>query len=74
MTYYTPPSAQGQTVIVSYASGRDGIYMKEHDQSDGTIKWFCCDWDLYDGDFAPWNEAPEVDDEDWFTLKNAPEE
>lgn len=74
LSYHTPPAHQGQTVIVSYAGGRDGIYMREHDQSDGTTSYFCCSWDLYEGDFQPWNEAPDVDEDDWHPLKHAPEE
>ena len=71
--YYTPPEYQGQNSIISYAGGRDGIYMKEVSPC-GATTWHIADWDALQGEFQPWNEAPDVDDSDWSRLKKEPSE
>ena len=73
LEFHTPPEYQGQFAAISFAGGRDGIYMREV-MPCGTTSYHCCAWDDFQGEFQPWNEAPEVPDHAWRRLSRQPEE
>lgn len=72
MIYHIPPEHQGQNVIVAFAGGADGIYLRET-ASTGARAYYRASWDDLQGTFEPWNQTPAVDDDAWQKLDHPPE-
>ena len=63
--FITPPENQGQIVTVSYALAADeeAIIERTHYASDRTTRYDAYSYpENDDGDWAPWNGAPELGD------------
>ena len=64
--FTTPPQNQGQIVTVSYALADDTeiIIVRTHDAADNTTEYVAYEYPSDDdGDWQPWNYAPELGEE-----------
>lgn len=71
--FVVPPRASGQIVERAYGTIPEfwGIIRRETDRSDGSVTYSLCDWDDLDGEFAPQNYEPVVEDECWVPARAA---
>jgi hypothetical protein len=58
LSFTIPPTCQGQTVEVAYASGEDGIVRRITDRATGAVCHELAAWSDVRGEFEPWNAEP----------------